>query len=267
MCDSIRFFECYDQLFRRNLTIRELKKVIKDKTGIKENNQRFSIYFDYNIQEFDDEDFYFNLKILVYDITHYKDNIRRELYWDLIVLDLNKRVEELKKMIYEKKQIPIERQQFSLWNKILSGKEILKDKDLFENNLSIKITKELNDLVYIKYPNSEIKLIRTDLYNTGLEFLEQVQNFSAEKSLKYIAFYKNKQIDFGNLLINYGIKGNNKEQNYDNKNIDFIELKIRETFQIFVKDLCGRTLVLEMGPYDTIELLNFYILKNIKKKE
>ena len=97
--------------------------------------------------------------------------------------------------------------------------------------------------------------------------MEQVQNFSAEKSLKYIAFYKNKQIDFGNLLINNGIKGNNKEKDYDNKNIDFIELKIRETFQIFVKDLCGRTLVLEMGPYDTIELLNFYIYEKYKKKE
>lgn len=188
MTHSISFLECYEKSFNPYLKMRDLKKIIKDKTGIKENNQRFSIYFDFNMQELDDKDFWFYLKILVYDITNYQGAVGRELYWDFVELDLNKNVEELKKITYEQNKIPIERQQFYLDDKKLSGEEILKNKNLFENKLSIKITKELNDLVYIKYPNSEIKQIRTDLYNTGLEFLEQVQNFIAKIKFKIYSF-------------------------------------------------------------------------------
>ena len=264
MVQHISVFDHCEKLFDKYLEIRVLKNIIKDETGIKEENQRFSIHFKFNMQKYDIDYnngyFWFYSEILVFDITNYEIDISRGLYTINVTLDLNKNVEELKKMVYEQTKIPVKRLQFYLNDKLLSEEKILKDENLFDNKLSIKIIKESNDLVNIKYPNSEIKQIRTDLCSSGLEFLEQVQNFSAEKSLKYIAFYKNEQIDFGKLLINYGIKGNNKEKDYDNKNIDFIELKIRETFQIFVKeDTTGRTLTYDVGAYDTIKLLKFYI--------
>ena len=70
----------------------------------------------------------------------------------------------------------MERLEFKLNNMILENNEILKDKNLFENKLSVNITKELNNQIKIKYPNSEEKQINTDIYNTGVEFLEEIQN-------------------------------------------------------------------------------------------
>ena len=71
--------------------------------------------------------------------------------------------------------MPIDRQQFYLNEEKLYNDWSFKDHkniSLFNNKIFVKITKKLNDTIYIKYPNSEIKKIRTDLYNTGLELLK-----------------------------------------------------------------------------------------------
>ena len=71
--------------------------------------------------------------------------------------------------------MPIDRQQFYLNEEKLNNDWSFKDHkniSLFNNTIFIKITKKLNGTIYIKYPNSEIKKIRTDLYNTGLELLK-----------------------------------------------------------------------------------------------
>ena len=46
-------------------------------------------------------------------------------------------------------------------------------KKLFEKKLSIEFTKQLNDLINLKYPNSEIKEIKINLCTTGLELLQE----------------------------------------------------------------------------------------------
>ena len=83
---------------------------------------------------------------------------------------MNKSVEELKKIIFQKEQIPIERQKFCLGGSGLKTSLSLRAINLFEDELSIMITKQLNDTIKIKFPNSEIKEIKTDLFNNGFEY-------------------------------------------------------------------------------------------------
>ena len=55
-------------------------------------------------------------------------------------MDLNKTVGELKKSIFEKTKIPINRLKFILNNIELIDEFILVNENLFENNFQIKIT-------------------------------------------------------------------------------------------------------------------------------
>ena len=78
----------------------------------------------------------------IYDTSRYKAKLCRGVYETDVILDLNKKVEELKKMIYDQKKVPVDRQQFFLNDKELTNDIILKDENFFEKELSIKITKQ-----------------------------------------------------------------------------------------------------------------------------
>ena len=103
--------------------------------------------------------------------------------------------------------------------------------------------------------DSQIKEIKTDLCYTGEEFLQQFQTepIKTESSLnmKYIAIYKNKPLDYYNLLISLGINGN--------KNGDLIELRSRNTYNITVKTLTSKLLTISVEKSDTIERIKYFI--------
>ena len=44
--ETIKFSKC-SELINPNLKIKDVKKIIKEKTGIIEQNQRFHVYFDF----------------------------------------------------------------------------------------------------------------------------------------------------------------------------------------------------------------------------
>ena len=158
--------------------------------------------------------------------------------------DLNKKIEELKQIIFEATKVPKERQIFYLNNKKLKNDEILKNVNLLENKLNIEISKQLNDVIYLKYPNSEVKEIKTDLYNTGMELLEQIQGNSIEKpnDIKFDLVHIDKKLFLDELLINLGIKSG-----------DTINVNKRSPFPIKIKTLSGKEVIVDIEPSDSIE--------------
>ena len=244
--DFIYFYN-HNEFINPKLTMKEAKKMIKDITGIDGNNLRFKLSFEFSSHYSDESLFWNEAKIELWDITKYREKLTRRIYETNITLDLNKKIEELKKSVSEQTKVPIERLEFKLNNKILENYKILKDENLFKNKLSINITKELNNQIKLKYPNSEEKLINTDIYNTGVELLEEIQGNSIECSMdiKYNLIHNKKKINLDSRLIDLGIK-----------NGDLIELKQRSnTYHIYVKTLTGKTINLDVQSSDTIEYL------------
>ena len=146
----------------------------------------------------DDELFWSRLKIKVYDKTRYNTSLTNHYYEENVILDLNRKVEQLKQMVFEQTKIPINRQKFYLDDNELENDTSLEKKNLFKEKFSIVFTRQLNDVIYLKYPNSEIKEIKTDLCTTGLE---KLQEFVPEAividslygvEIKYNLYYKNK---------------------------------------------------------------------------
>ena len=248
--DFIPFYyhdEFEKEFINPKLTMKEAKKMIKDITGIDGNNLRFKLSFNFKSHYSDESLFWNEAKIDIYDITKYRAKLTRRTYETNITLDLNKKIEELKKSVSEQTKVPMERLEFKLNNMILENYKILKDENLFENKLSINITKELNNQIKLKYPNSEEKLINTDIYNTGVELLEEIQGNSIECSMdiKYNLIHNKKKINLDSRLIDLGIK-----------NGDLIELKQRSnTYHIYVKTLIEKTINLDVQSSDTIEYL------------
>ena len=244
--DFIYFYN-HNEFINPKLTMKEAKKMIKDITGIDGNNLRFKLSFEFSSHYSDESLFWNEAKIELWDITKYREKLTRRIYETNITLDLNKKIEELKKSVSEQTKVPIERLEFKLNNKILENYKILKDENLFKNKLSINITKELNNQIKLKYPNSEEKLINTDIYNTGVELLEEIQGNSIECSMdiKYDLIHNKKKLNLDSRLIDLGIK-----------NGDLIELKQRSnTYHIYVKSLTGKTINLDVQSSDTIEYL------------
>ena len=240
------YLESHKELMNPNLKVKDVKKVIKNITGIKETNQRIKLSFDFSKHSSEESLFWNHAIIHLYDAGRYKAKLTRNMYESTFFnLDLNKKIEELKKIVSEQKKVPVERLQFKLDNMILGNEIIPKDFDLFERKLSITITKELSNKIKVKSPNSEELQIYTDLYNTGLEFLEDIQGNSIKSSLdiKYALMYKNERLDLNNMLLNLGVK-----------NGDLIELKPRNNvYQIYVKTLTGKTVTLGVESWDTID--------------
>ena len=235
-------FLVHQELFNKNLLVKDVKKIIKNITGIKEENQRIKVSFNIN----DDYNYFWNhQRILVYDITNFNLSFRKDSYETNIFLDLNKKIEELKRSIFEQTKIPINRQKLFLNNIELINEYTLVNEDLFKNNLELKINKESKDSIYIKYPDSKIKIIKTDFCNTGYELIKQINPYNFDKlNLKHGLLYKNKYISLSDLLVSFEIK-----------NGDIIELIDRKTFPIHIKTLTGKTVDINVAPFDNIEYI------------
>jgi len=254
---TIKFSEC-PELFRSNLQMKDIKRIIKQKTGIKEENQRFHVNFNflqfmyYNTNN--EESFWEKFEMKIFDKTEYNINISRHFYKTNVSLNLNKKVEELKEMVFKQTNIPVNRLRFCLNNTELSNEDSLENKNLFEQKLCIQINEKLNDVIYVKYPNSSLKEIKTDLCFTVLQFLEEFETGALEVDspigfkIKYNLFYKNKIIKLTNLLINSGIKTG-----------DTIELSSREDMQVFLKTITGATVTFNVEPSDSIETFKAFI--------
>ena len=239
----IHFLE-HKELFNGNLLVKDVKKIIKEITGIQEENQNIKVSFKIN----EDDDYFWNYQpILVYDKTNYDLTIKRDCYEKKISLDLRKNVKELKQKIHKETNIPTERQKFFLGNSELYDEYILENVDLFNNRLHVEIPKVIKNIIYLKYSNIE-KKIETDLCNTGFELIKQVQNNLDNYDSKYYLIYKNKILKSSDLLISSGIQDG-----------DLIELIDRETIQIFIKTMTHKTIALNVGPYDTIKYVKFLI--------
>ena len=233
------------ELLNPNIKLNDAKKIIKTLTGISEDNQRCFISF-YS-DSFNDL-FWNNSRFVVYDLSNFPSKIEGKYYEKEINLDLNKSIEELKKIIFQREQIPIERQKFCLNGYELKSEISLREINLIKDELTIKITKQLNDQIKIKFPNSEIKEIKTDLLNTGLELLEEIQNITLNDSslIKYNILFNNKKILFHELLITQGIKQG-----------DLIELRDRNANVMFYRDFTGKTNEIYVEGDDTIGFLKF----------
>ena len=205
---EIQFSTC-PEIIKPNLKIKDVKTIIKNKTGIREENQRFRISLVFSNQSNSEQPFWDNFKMEIYDISQYRTKLQRSLYEKDVILDLNKKVEDLKQMVFEQTKIPIDRQQFYLNDQEVNNNWSFNDQfnvDLFKDTINIKITNQLSDIIYVKYPNSEIKEITTDLCNTGFELLQQIDNYTSNDNsyfeLKYNLFFKDKKLALDNLLIN-----------------------------------------------------------------
>ena len=242
---EVIFFLEHKELFNGKLLVKDVKKIIKDITGIQEENQKIKVSFKIN----EDDNYFWNYQpILVYDKTNYNLRIKKDCYEKHISLDLRKNVKELKQKIYKETKIPTGRQKFFLDNSELNDEYILENVDLFNNKLHVEIPKVINNTIYLKYSNLEKKKIDTDLCNTGYELIKQVQNNFDNYNSKYYLSYKNKILTSSDLLISSGIQDG-----------DLIEIIDREIIQIFIKTLSGKPFTLNVGPYDTVKYVQFLI--------
>ena len=170
-----------------------------------------------------------------------------------VFLDLTKDITQLKQMVFEQTKIPINRQKFYLDDSELNNNTILKYFNPFKKEISIKISKELNDIINIKYPNSKKKQIKTDLFNTGFELLQEIEKNSVGNirygfEVKYNLIKNNEKLRLNDLLVNIGIN-----------NGDCIELEERYTQQVFLKTLTGKTLTFNVEPNDTIGFFKSFV--------
>ena len=254
--ETIRLLD-YPELIKPNVKIDDIRKVIKDKIGIKEENQRFELVgIDSHYFEFKgDYNFWENYELKVYDKTRYYTGLRRSFYQTEIILDLKRKVEDLKKMIFEQVKVPTDRIEFYLNKNKLDNDYCLDNVNLITKDLLIKVNKYINDVLYLKYPNSEIKEIKTDLCNTGLEFLKEIEpdsiNIDPPKDflIKYDIYFNNKKLPFLDILFNSGIKSG-----------DTIELRKRDNIRITTVTLTGKKTFWNVSPHDTIGLYKNFLL-------
>ena len=238
----------------KNPDMKEVKAMIKDKTGIKEEDQRYQITFNYYG---DGSNFFDNAKLNIYDNSKYRAKLVRHSYFQDFILELHEGTgtnQQVSQKIFEQTNVPIERLKFisDEFDSSYYHTEENYDVNSFRDKISlIKITKELNDIINIKYPNGEIKEIKTDLFNTGLELLEELQNNKIQQSsdIKYLLVHNNKNLFLEDLLINQGIK-----------NGDLIEITNTGMIHFSIKNLTGKTIKIETPPNISVKLLKYFIL-------
>ena len=244
------------ELFDTSLTIGETKNIIKDKTGILEENQFFLMKFNYRNQSNSAIEFWSQLNLEVYDISRYRAKIKRHFYEGEVILDLNKKVSELKQMVLEQTKIPVEKQEFYLNEMLLPddwkySEQAIAQKDIFKNQIEIRVIKQMNDIIYVKYPNSEIREITTDLCNTGFELLEELGNNILEINptfrIKYNLINRDKKLNLTNMLIN------------EIQKEDVIKLSERNSFLIFFRSSGQVLKSFEVESTDTVEELKSFI--------
>ena len=91
--ETIRLLD-YPELIKPNVKIDDIRKVIKDKIGIKEENQRFELVgIDrYHFEFRGDYNFWENFELKVYDKTRYYTGLGRSFYQTEIILDLKRKL-------------------------------------------------------------------------------------------------------------------------------------------------------------------------------
>lgn len=191
-----------------------------------------------------EELFWKYVTIQVYNAAEYRTGLTRNTYHEDIILDLNKKIGELKKIVSEQTKVPVHRIDFQIYQRELNDDIKISSYNLFEEKLLVKINKSSINKIKIKYPDNEIKEIKTDLYNTGMEFLEEIQGDKIIKNndIEYYILFNNEKINVDNTLINAGVKDG-----------DIIELKYRgNKYEIFIKTLTGNTLIFNVEPSDKI---------------
>ena len=243
-------------IFKPKLKIKDIQKAIRGKTGITEENQRFQVVC--NLPHFGlyntEDSFWDFFELEICDVSRFRVKLEKEYYQEDVFLDLNKKVEELKQLIFEQTKIPVDRQKICLNELEKDNCAILKDEDLFKDQITIKIEEQSNDKIYVKYPDSTIKEITTDLCITGFKFIKNIDSESLdEKSplgfhIKYNLFFNGRKLDFQNLLVNSGIK-----------NGDTIELRERKNMKISVKHLTGKVTEFKLDPFDSTKLLYIFV--------
>ena len=231
-------------LLNPKLKIKDIKARIKAITNIEEKNQKFQIKFDFALNNCNEELFWKYVTIQVYNAAEYRTSLTRNTYHEDIILDLNKKIGELKKIVSEQTKVPVHRIDFQIYQRELNDNIKINSYNLFEEKLLVKINKSSINKIKIKYPDNEIKEIKTDLYNTGMEFLEEIQGDKIIKNndIEYYILFNNEKINVDNTLINAGVKDG-----------DIIELKYRgNKYEIFIKTLTGNTLTFNAEPSDKI---------------
>ena len=226
------------------MKIKDIKARIKAITNIEEKNQKFQIKFDFALNNCNEELFWKYVTIQVYNAAEYRTSLTRNTYHEDIILDLNKKIGELKKIVSEQTKVPVHRIDFQIYQRELNDNIKINSYNLFEEKLLVKINKSSINKIKIKYPDNEIKEIKTDLYNTGMEFLEEIQGDKIIKNndIEYYILFNNEKINVDNTLINAGVKDG-----------DIIELKYRgNKYEIFIKTLTGNTLTFNAEPSDKI---------------
>ena len=98
------YLESHKELMNPNLKVKDVKKIIKNITGIKETNQRIKLSFDFSKHSSEESLFWNHAIIHLYDAGKYKAKLTRNTYESTFFnLDLNKKIEELKKIVSEQK--------------------------------------------------------------------------------------------------------------------------------------------------------------------
>ena len=253
-------FRDFPEIFNKDFSMANLKKIIKEKTGINEESQVYQIFCDYGFPSLYLWD---NFSLQVYNkdlICNENDNnnekyqivhaneIQYEPYSNLKILEhqsFDEIVEYIENPIEEFNVINNSLMDFHLYNNINENISYMKYYDAFEDEKRLK-----NNILKIKYPNLEIKEIKTNLSFTGFDLLEQLENkrISSSKEIKYNLIYKNKKLLYNRPLNYEGIKDG-----------DTIELENRNTVEINVKTLTGKTLTLSVELNDSVETLKSLI--------
>ena len=253
--ETIKFSDC-PELIDPDLKMKDIKKIIKDKTGITEENQRIHVYFNFfdfwDWKSLDESSFWSNFKMNIYDATRYHAEIKKKFYETEVILDLTKKIKELKQLIFAQKKFKIDSLEFRIGDFSPSEDEVLSNYNLFDGKLSIEVKKKiLNDVINIQYPNSDTIEITTDLSNTGIELLEEIGDIENVMTpyfhVKYDLYYNNEKIPLEDVLVNAGIKSG-----------DTIVLEKRSTYRIFQKDKAGKTYTLDVNPFDSIKLYKIF---------
>ena len=253
--ETIKFSDC-PELIDPDLKMKDIKKIIKDKTGITEENQRIHVYFNFfdfwAWKSLDESSFWSNFKMNIYDATRYYAKIKKKFYETEVILDLTKKIKELKQLIFAQKKFKIDSLEFRIGDFSPREDDVLSNYNLFDGKLSIEVkNKILNDVINVQYPNSDSTEITTDLSNTGIELLEEIGGIenvmTPDFRVKYDLYQNNKKIPLEDVLVNAGIKSG-----------DTIVLEKRSTYQIFQKTLTGKTYTLDVNPSDSIKLYKIF---------
>ena len=92
------YLSSHKELLNLDLKVQDIKKVIKGISNISEDNVRFKVSFDSN-EHSDKSNFWSYLLISFYDESRYRVKLKRNFYETELFLDVNKTIEDLKKVL------------------------------------------------------------------------------------------------------------------------------------------------------------------------